>query len=127
MFVRFVSGSEAENPYWLTGVFTIARELRDEGKLYRYESEWLEEIYDWFNANLPCPPFQEKRRTGEWTKDAVSWFRDDAKETMKRIWDLVALLRQHEVPIRMVTIDDPGEIVYSDDFQVVAETRRWAK
>lgn len=127
MFVRFVVGDETENPYWLTGVFTSARMLRDEGKLYKYESEWLEEIYDWFNKHLPCPPFEQKHKAQEWTKDAVSWFRDDAEEPMKRIWDLVALLRQHDVPVRMVTTDDPGEIVYSDDCQVVAETRRWAK
>jgi hypothetical protein len=127
VFVRFVVGDEAENPYWLTGVLTIARILQDEGKLYKYESEWLEEIYDWFNKHLPCPPFEQKRRAGEWTEDAVSWFRDDAKEPMKRIWDLVALLRQHDESVRMVTTDDPGKIVYSDEFQVVAESRRWAK
>jgi hypothetical protein len=127
VFVRFVVGNEKENPYWLTGVFTIARVLRDEGKLYSYESEWLEEIYDWFNANLPCPPFEEKRRRGEWTENAVSWFRDEAKEPMSRIWELVALLQQHDVSVRLVTSDDPGKIVYSDDYQVVAETRRWAK
>ena len=77
MFVRFVVGTEAENAFWLTGVFTIAREMRDRGELYDYEARWLEEVFDWLNTHLPCPPFREKRRSDEWTEEAVSWFRDD--------------------------------------------------
>jgi len=29
--------------------------------------------------------------------------------------------------VRLVTSDDPGKIVYSDEYQVVAEPRRWAE
>src|SRR5437588_13028 len=116
MFVRFVVGSDAENAAWLTGVVTMARVLRDEGELYAFESELLEDIYDWFNEHLPCPPFGEKLRSGEWSSDAVSWFRADAKEPLRRIWDLVAILREHGVPVRLVTTDKPGKIVYSDRF-----------
>ena len=35
MYVRFVVGSDDENAYWLTGVLTEARLLRDAGRLYR--------------------------------------------------------------------------------------------
>ena len=126
MFVRFVVGTETENGFWLTGLFTMAREMRDRGDLYQYESEWLDEIFEWFNANVPCPPFGEKRRSGKWSEDAVSWFRDNAGEPLQRMWDLVALLREHGVPVRVVTTDKPGKIVYSDEYQVVAETLRWA-
>jgi hypothetical protein len=126
MFVRFVVGSEAENAFWLTEVFTIAEEMRSRGELYDYESRWLEEVFDWFNTHLPCPAFAERRRTGEWTADAVSWFRDDAGEVLRRIWDLVALLREHGVQVRVITSDKPGKVVYSDSYQVVAETPQWA-
>jgi hypothetical protein len=91
-----------------------------------YESEWLEEIFEWFNEHLPCPPFQEKLRSGEWTADAVSWFRAYAKEPLRRIWDIIALLREHGVPVRLVTTKKPGKIVYSDEYQIVAETPYWA-
>jgi len=46
---------------------------------------------------------------------------------MNRIRDLVAYCAKHDVPVRMVTADDPSEIVFSDGFQVVGETGRWAK
>ena len=34
-FVRFVVGADAENAAWLTGVFTEARILQDEGEALR--------------------------------------------------------------------------------------------
>ena len=128
MFVRFVVGADAENASRLTGVINMAQALRDAGKLelYGYESALLEDIGEWFNENLPCPPFRRKLKSGEWTPQAVSWFRADAGEPLRRIWDIVAILREHGVPVRMVTTENPGKIVYSDRYQVVAETPRWA-
>ena len=122
MFVRFVVGTAAENAAWLTGIITEARLLRDRGILYRHESERLEATFDWLNEHLPCPPFGAKLRSGEWTRDAVAWFRAEAKAPMGRMWDIVAILEEHGVSVRMITADKPGRIVY----QVVAETPRWA-
>ncbi len=126
MYVRFVVGDDAENAYWLTGVFVEARILRDDGKLYVYEVDLLEETFAWFNDHLPCPPFEAKLGSGEWTRNAVAWFRDDAEEPLRRIWDLVYLLRENGVSVRLVTTDRPGKIVYRDDDQIVAETPYWA-
>jgi hypothetical protein len=126
MFIRFVAGHDAENANWLTGVITEARLLRDDDKLYTHEIDLLEAAFDWFNDNLPCPPFQAKLRSGEWTRDAVAWFRDDAKECIGRVWDLVHLLRENGVPVRLVATEKPGRIVYRDRYQVVAETPYWA-
>jgi hypothetical protein len=126
MFVRFVAGTEAENAYRLDGVFVESRLLRDEGRLYAYEIRFLDETYAWFNEYLPCPPFEAKLRSGEWTPDAVAWFRDDASEPLRRIWDLVHLLRENGVPVRFVASDRSGKIVYRDEYQVVAETPYWA-
>jgi hypothetical protein len=121
-YVRFVVGGADENLYALTGILTIARQLRDEGKLEPFESEYLDEIFAWFNVNLPCPPFSEKRSSGEWTPDAVAWFKDGAVVPINRMWDIVAILREHEVQVRFVQTDAPGKTVYSDEYQVVAET-----
>jgi hypothetical protein len=126
MFVRFVVGADTENAAWLTGVLTAARLLRDQGELYSYESERLEEIFDWFNEHLPCPPFGQKLRSGEWTPDTVAWFRSEAKEPVGRMWDIVAILKEHGIAVRMVTAERPGTIVYEDEYQVVAETPYWA-
>ncbi|WZP00056.1 hypothetical protein EP7_001673 [Isosphaeraceae bacterium EP7] len=125
MFVRFVAGTEGENAFWLDGVFTVAR-LKDEaGELFSHESAMLSEIFAWFNENLPCPPFGRKLTSGEWSIDAVSWFRDDAGEPLRRMWDLVVILREHGTPVRLITTERPGTIVYRDKYQVVAETPPW--
>jgi hypothetical protein len=126
MYVRFVVGDDAANAYWLTGVFSWARLLREDGKLYAYEVDLLEATHAWFNEHLPCPPFQAKLRSGEWTREAVCWFRDGAGEPLRRIWDLVQLLRENAALVRLVATDRPGKIVYRDDYQVVAETPYWA-
>jgi hypothetical protein len=74
MFIRFVVGADGEHHRYLTGLITEARLLRDRGGLDPHQVSWLEETYEWFNANLPCPPFS----SSNWPKDVVSWFRDDA-------------------------------------------------
>ncbi len=98
MFVRFVAGTEAENAYRLDGVFVESRLLCDEGRLYAYEIGLLDETYAWFNEYQPCPPFAATPRSGEWTRNAVAWFRDDAGDPLRRAWDLVHLLRENGVP-----------------------------
>jgi len=60
MFIRFVVGVDDEHHRSLTGVITEARLLRDRDKLLEHELKWLEEIYEWLNAHLPCPPLFEK-------------------------------------------------------------------
>ena len=126
MFVRFVAGTDTENAFWLDGVITVASDLRDYGELYDHESRWLDEIFDWFNENLPCPPFRQKFRSGEWTRRAVCWFHDRAGEPLRRIWDIVAILEEHGTTVRLVKTHRPGKIVYHDRYQVVAETPYWA-
>jgi hypothetical protein len=125
MFVRFVVGTDSENPSSLTGVIITAGDLYNEGVLYAHESAWLAEAFAWFNANLPCPPFRKKLRSGEWSRNAVCWFRDDAKEPLSHLWDIVTILKEHGVPVRQVVRRRPGKIVYSDTYQVVAETPHW--
>ncbi len=126
MFVRFVVGADHENAAWLTGVIAEARILDDNGHLYRHDSDLLEATFAWLNEHLPCPPFTAKLRSGEWTRDAVCWFRSEATEPVARVWDIVAILKEHGVPVRLVSTNKPGKIVYKDKYQVVAETLRWA-
>lgn len=121
MYVRFVVGTEAERVSRLTGVIITAGDLRYEGVLYAHELAWLDQAIAWFNEHLPCPPFRRKLRTGEWSERAVCWFRDDAKEPLGHLWDIITILKEHGVPVRLVVRRRPGRIVYSDRYQVVAE------
>ncbi len=117
MFIRFVVGTDGDYHRDLTGVVTEARLLRDAGGLSLNETDELEDLYDWFNERLPVPPYS----TSSWPADVVAWFRDDATDAVHRMWDVVALLRDHSVSVRMLTSSNPGRIVYEDEYQVVVE------
>ena len=117
MFIRFVVGTDGDYHRDLTGIVTEARLLRDAGELSPNETEQLENLYDWFNERLPVPPYS----TSNWPADVVAWFRDDATDAVRRMWDVIALLRDHSVSVRMLTSNNPGRVVYEDDYQVVVE------
>ena len=122
MYMRFVEGADSQDGRWLTGVITVARILRDDGKLQPYQVEIVNQTFDWLNKFIPCPPFQENLKSGKWSRDAVAWFRPEATEAIQRIWDLVTILKDHDVPVRVLRSPNPGLIIYRDDYQVVAET-----
>ena len=124
MYVRFVVATPQQNPWWATGVITSARILMDDGVLEPYDVDVVEAAFDWFNTHLPCPPFQQNLRSGCWTDDAVAWFFPWALEPISRMWDLVAVLKQHGAATRMLRSHFPGRIVYADELQIVAETPR---
>ena len=98
MFVRFVVGSDGQHHKELTGIITEARLLRERGELTTDEEDLLEDLYEWFNEHVPVPPFESRRLP----RDAVAWFRDDAGEPVAKMWDIVALLREHGVDVRLL-------------------------
>jgi hypothetical protein len=122
MYLRFVEGAESHDSRWLTGVITAVRILRDEGRLDPYQIEIVDATFDWFNEHIPCPPFQSNLDSGKWSEDAVAWFLPEAKDAIQKMWDLVAILRDHDIPVRILRTEGPGLIVYRDQYQVVAET-----
>ncbi|MEC7120624.1 MAG: hypothetical protein VXW65_12085 [Pseudomonadota bacterium] len=117
MYIRFVVGGDQEHHKQLTGIVSESRLLRDHGALLAYEEELVEQAYHWLNSNLPCPPFH----SGGWSKDAVCWFKDSALEAIKQMRVLTNLLRQHDIPVRILHSKNPGKILYEDHFQVVVE------
>lgn len=82
-------------------------------------SEEDKEIYlairNWFEENLPNPPYYEEGNTIK----AITWFKkDSSKEMLERLQPLVDLLEKYNVEYDVVYSDDVGEIIYEDDYQV---------
>lgn len=114
MYIRLVVGTDSDHRS-LTGIITEASLLKDRGELETYEISLLEELFDWLNDHLPCPPFE----TSNWPKDIVSWFKPDAGEPIAKLWEIVAILKEHDVPVRVLKSKMPGRSYYEDDFQIV--------
>ncbi len=123
MYLRFVVAEVDDDSERGLGVFQAAYNLRDKGKLYPYEEPHLDELRQWFNTHLEKPtrftaakpPYYRKKSR------AISWFKDSAHEHIARVRQMVAILENHGVPIRMIKADRVGYAVYEDEHQIVAE------
>jgi len=118
MFSRFVVGADGEHHRSLTGIITEARIRRENGDLDEHQAARLEAAYSWLNEHLPEPPFKQL------SSNAISWFRDEARESIQKMWEIVSILRECGVPVRLLRSANPGKIVYEDDFQIVVEEWR---
>lgn len=118
MYLRFVVGTNRTPASSQAGVVTELRILSESGRLPDYEVEHVLEIFSWLNAELPCPPFGN----GIWSSNAVSWFKDSAHKMIATFREIVSILEQYGRPTRMIKTRTPGEILYEDDFQIVADS-----
>ena len=118
-FIRFVVGTESDHHQGLVGLINATADLRYEGRLTPDERVRVDKAHGWFNKHLPVPPF----RTGL-GRDAVAWFKDDAGDAISQMWELVAVLRDKGVPVRLLRSTHPGRVVYEDEFQIVVEQWR---
>lgn len=119
MFVRFVVGTDSENHRWLKGIINEALRLRDRGRLDPHQQACLDDAHVWLNTHLPVPPFSRS----DWGPNVVCWFKDTADPSIKKMWEIVALLKENDIAVRLLRSRNPGKIVYEDDFQVVV--RQW--
>lgn len=78
----------------------------------------------WFNNRLPIPKRFGVKACGLWWSDGVCWFRDGAREVVAHAFTLAALIEEAGVPIDHIWTRDPGQILYRDDWQVVAKPER---
>jgi hypothetical protein len=75
------------------------------------------------DEELPCPPFNESKLDSE----CVSWFKDTppAQEWISVFRDLIAILEDSDIQVGTLTTDRPGMIVYEDEYQVVAKSKKY--
>ncbi|MGY1552436.1 hypothetical protein ACW5CM_11705 [Microbacterium sp. A588] len=97
------------------GIFVAVDHLRRAAVLSPDEEDQYFDIDDWFQTHLPNPPFYEDGNSIE----AVTWFKTPIPAAMsERIDVLCRILTAHSVPHDVVTTDDPGPLIYEDEFQV---------
>lgn len=89
--------------------------LRSAGALTSEQEATYFDVDDWFNDHLPNPPFSDDGNSVA----AVTWFKTPIPTPMAdRLRGLRGILTAHHVEHDEVHSDDPGEVIYSDDFQV---------
>ena len=119
MYIRFVIGLESDSPRIQNGLFTEVAYLKKKGLLETYQIKLVNEIFEFFNSNLPCPPFSKRN----WSIDAISWFKDSAHEYIDRMRDLAVILEENDHVVRVLKTSKPGMILYEDEFQIVSQNK----
>ena len=120
MFLRFICAADQARDPLVTGPFLTLGRLADQGRVEPHEAVWVAEVEDWFREHLPVPPF----RARAFPVRAVCWFSGGRNVALARMWELVAFLRHKGVCMQLLRTGFPGNILYRDEFQVVAQLPR---
>lgn len=122
-YVRFIVTSDQFDRVRCTGVVTSLRILAEQGRLATYHRQYADEIFSGLNAALPCPPFSQN----DWGDNCVCWFKDvpAAQDWISQFRNIIAILEDSDVGTAMLTTDQPGAILYEDDFQIVSRSDKW--
>lgn len=114
MHLRFVTTRTHKDSGKPEGVFAASYALLNSDDISKEEWKRLRQHLDWFNANLPHPPrgFDANR--------AIFWFKSSATESIRQIWELVFLLRQHSYHVEVHKCQRLANILYEDELQVAA-------
>jgi len=121
MYLRFTT--QFINPYGEleTGIFMALKYLRDDHSLTKDEDiNELKALSAWFNQNLEKPT-RFSKGTSKYNADvSLSWFKDSAKEHIKKIQDLVEIAERYDIIIDRIASKNPGYVVFEDEYQVSA-------
>ena len=116
-YVRIQGKELARNTMYAKGVFSMCWGLVQQDVMEEEDADLFREIDGWFAENLPWPPQCMNRES------VVCWFKtENSQEMMKMIRPALWLLERYHHPYYLVYTNFPGEIVYEDQYQVVAKT-----
>lgn len=98
------------------GVFSMCWKLANESIMDEEDAELYREIDSWFAENLPFPPQCMNK------EPVICFFKtENAREMLNLIKPALWLLDRYDHPYYVVYTNNPGEIVYEDQFQVAVK------
>ena len=121
--IRFTLLSRDSDSGRKLGILVAAAQLRDEGDISNVEHQKIRIALDWFNSELNIPKIL--KNPGK--QRAISWFKPQATEAISRMWKLKTILDQHDLHVEVHKIDNPGTIIYEDEWQIVAISQKNSK
>lgn len=123
MYLRFVSPVPASRGRGQYGLFSIAGWIIHDPETPEHARGPIQEMLDWFNTNLPAPHYRHfaVKSRKRWYDEGICWFRADAQDMVANANLLAALLNQEGAFLVRLNTRRPGQILYSDSWQVVAK------
>lgn len=120
MYIRFITQFTDEYGEIHTGIFSALRFVRELSFTQDEDVQKLKNLREWFNLNLDAPNKFSNANNKNPASISLSWFKDSAKDHIKKIYEINGLLLKYGVVVEVVTSKNPGYIVYEDDYQVSA-------
>lgn len=121
MYIRFVVGAVDPDSGAETGIFQALGELLEYDDLPAHTRDELDAVRDWFRRNLRAPRKLNRSRRPHRIAKAICWFKPTAVEHIAKARTIVSALQDSGVNVRVLKTDNPGYVVYQDDYQIAAE------
>ena len=122
MYIRFVLPLFERRYGGEAGFFHEAYEIRDsEDRAPDWLRKELREQLSWFNEHLPAPGRIERRFKRRRTIHGLCWFQPSAAECIQRARYSGWLMTEAGAPVREIRSRNPGEVMWRDDYQLVAK------
>ncbi|MBE6015630.1 MAG: hypothetical protein E7241_09775 [Lachnospiraceae bacterium] len=115
-YARIQGRELAENTMYAKGIFSMCWSLIQKDVMDEEDRDLFMEIDKWFAEILPWPPPCMRR------ENVVCFFKtENTDEMMRLIGPAMWLLEKYNHPFFLVYTNNPGEIIYEDDYQVVVK------
>ncbi|CAH1222168.1 hypothetical protein PAECIP111891_05299 [Paenibacillus allorhizoplanae] len=117
MYIRFHGNylsPKLKQPY---GIFVVIYHLYRDGKLSEREIKLYLDTKEWFEQNLPNPPFYDDNNL----VNAVTWFKDGIKaaEMITQLKPFFHIAEKYNIEIiKSISNDLPGILIYEDEYQI---------
>lgn len=119
VYIRFETDLRFSAVSCTKGIFAAMGDAKRKGSMNLQEHIWYINIATWFNKNLMNPSCFEQPICKTIKFRAQSWFRLNTSEFLDRSLLVAQLLRKHGIEVHIRLSDDPGNIVYADELQIV--------
>ena len=114
MYVRFIAKyfnrqTEREE----TGIFRAADYVRDFSAINAAEKQMLQELINWFDANLPVPEFYDDPAERREEQHTYFWFKTSAAEFLEKMDKFTGILRKNGVKVEVLRAEKvPGKLFF---------------
>ena len=116
MYVRYQGTKNSGKTGKPSGIFAVAWHMKQNGLLSPREIDEIQQIENWFEDNLPNPPFYGESDPPK----AITWFkREKTAEMLEKIERIKTIIETNGWTIEVEYRENaPGKVIYEDEYQI---------
>ncbi|MBK1790621.1 hypothetical protein [Persicirhabdus sediminis] len=117
-YYRYCAPYESDYTQQRYGVFIAVWHLIRDKKVSPKDEQAYWEARDWFEENLPIPPFHAEGNP----RRAITWFKDSVmnSEVVAKLSIYRDIAQRYGTEIELISTEDPGLIIYEDEYQIAS-------